>query len=162
MQGGLPACQRDEFGYVWGAMSTLEMTVEELKSLPPAKLEAAAGYIHRLKLANTKPQRGALERSFGCLTAAEGEKLDQGLPPTAKGLMPAIGDVLLDTSVIPFLKGASGRNWPRRARLSRKTTSGLLRWRWNTNCRWLLAMLFLTSSLGWQCLSGEGGGMDRR
>jgi hypothetical protein len=40
--------------------------------------------------------------------------------------MPASGDVLLDTSVSP-------------------------RWRWNINCRWLLAMLILTWSLGWQC-----------
>jgi hypothetical protein len=57
-------------------MSTLEMTVEELKSLPPSKLEEAAGYIHQLKLASVEPWRGALERSFGCLTAAEAEELE--------------------------------------------------------------------------------------
>jgi len=61
------------------AMSTLEMTFEELKSLPPAQLAEAAGYIHRLKLASVEPQRGALERSFGCLTAAEAEELEQAI-----------------------------------------------------------------------------------
>ncbi|MCX6929403.1 MAG: hypothetical protein NT154_40240 [Verrucomicrobia bacterium] len=60
-------------------MSTLEMMVEELKSLPPAKLQEAAGYIHRLKLASVEPRRDALERSFGCLTGAEGEELDQAI-----------------------------------------------------------------------------------
>ena len=79
MQGRPAACQEGGFGYVWGAMSTLEVTVEELKSLPPAKLEEAAGYIHRLKLASVEPQRGALERSFGCLTAAEGEELERAI-----------------------------------------------------------------------------------
>ena len=52
------------------------MTVEELKSLPPSKIEEAAGYIHRLKLANVEPRRGALERSFGCLTPAEAEEME--------------------------------------------------------------------------------------
>jgi hypothetical protein len=60
-------------------MSTLEMTVEELKSLPPAKLEDVARYIHQLKLASDKPGRGALEQSFGCLSAAEGEELEQAI-----------------------------------------------------------------------------------
>jgi antitoxin (DNA-binding transcriptional repressor) of toxin-antitoxin stability system len=60
-------------------MSTLEMTFEELKSLPPAQLAEAAGYIHRLKLASVEPRREALERSFGCLTAAEAEDLERAI-----------------------------------------------------------------------------------
>lgn len=60
-------------------MNTLEMTVEELKSLPPSKLEDAAGYIHRLMLTSVEPRRVALERSFGCLTAAEAEELEQAI-----------------------------------------------------------------------------------
>jgi len=55
------------------------MTVEELKSLPPAKLEEVAEYIHRLKPASAEPRRGALERSFGCLTSAEAEELEQAI-----------------------------------------------------------------------------------
>jgi len=52
------------------------MSIAELKSLPPSKLEEAAGYIHRLKLAMVEPPRAALERSFGCLTPAEAEELE--------------------------------------------------------------------------------------
>ncbi len=65
-------------------MSTLELTVEELKSLPPAKLAKAAGYIHRLKLASAEPRRDALERSFGSLTAAEGQELDRAINATCE------------------------------------------------------------------------------
>ncbi|MGO8674877.1 MAG: hypothetical protein ACLQVX_03270 [Limisphaerales bacterium] len=60
-------------------MSTLEMTVEELKSLPAPKLEEAARYIHRLKLASAAPSREALEHSFGCLTFVEAEELEQAI-----------------------------------------------------------------------------------
>lgn len=35
-------------------MSPLEATVEELKSLPPAKLAEAVDYIHRLKVAGSQ------------------------------------------------------------------------------------------------------------
>ena len=55
------------------------MTVEELKSLPPSELEQVAGYIHRLKLASVEPRHGVLERSFGCLTAAEAEELERAV-----------------------------------------------------------------------------------
>jgi hypothetical protein len=60
-------------------MSTLEIAVADLKSLPPAKLEDAAEYIHRLKVASVEPQHGALDRSFGCLTAAEAEELERAV-----------------------------------------------------------------------------------
>ena len=70
------ACQKGPSTYVCSPMSTLEMTVEELKSLPPSQLEEAAGYIHRLKLATVEPRRGALARSFGCLTSAEADELE--------------------------------------------------------------------------------------
>ena len=60
-------------------MSTLEMTFDELKRLPPAKLEEAAGYIHQLKLASIEQRREALERSFGCLSSAEADELEQAI-----------------------------------------------------------------------------------
>ena len=60
-------------------MSTLEMTFEALKSLSPAQFEQAAQYIHRLKLAGAEPRRQAEERSFGCLTAAEADELEQAI-----------------------------------------------------------------------------------
>ncbi len=60
-------------------MITLEATVAELKSLPPAKLEAAAGFIHKLKLAGSPESKGALDRAFGCLTPAEADELERAV-----------------------------------------------------------------------------------
>lgn len=60
-------------------MSTLETTVEELKSLPPATLEAAATYIHKLKVASSREGKLALERAFGCLTPAEADELEHAI-----------------------------------------------------------------------------------
>ena len=60
-------------------MSTLEATVEELKSLPPAKLEEVAGYIHKLKVAGSQARSRALERSFACLTPAKADELEHAI-----------------------------------------------------------------------------------
>jgi hypothetical protein len=60
-------------------MSTLEATVEELKSLSPAKLADAAGYIHRLKVAGGVAGRQALENAFGCLTSSEAEEMERAI-----------------------------------------------------------------------------------
>ncbi len=60
-------------------MSTLEATFEELKSLSPAKLADAAGYIHRLKVAGGVAGRQALENAFGCLTSSEAEEMERAI-----------------------------------------------------------------------------------
>lgn len=60
-------------------MSTLEATVEELKSLPPAKLAEAAGYIHKLKMTGSHEGRLALERAFGCLTPSEAGEMERAI-----------------------------------------------------------------------------------
>ena len=60
-------------------MSTLEATVEELKSLSPAKLEVAASYIRELKAASTRERRAALERTFGCLTPEEADEMERAI-----------------------------------------------------------------------------------
>jgi len=60
-------------------MSMLEATVEELKSLPPAKLAEAAGYIHRLASSHSNGSRTALERAFGCLTPLEAEEMERAV-----------------------------------------------------------------------------------
>jgi hypothetical protein len=60
-------------------MSLLETTVEELKSLSPAKLAEAAGYIHRLKLANGPEGKDALERAFGCLASDEADEIERAI-----------------------------------------------------------------------------------
>jgi hypothetical protein len=60
-------------------MSTLEATVEELRSLPPAKLAEAAGYIHKLKVTGGVAGRQALENAFGCLTSSEAEEMERAI-----------------------------------------------------------------------------------
>ena len=60
-------------------MSALETIVEELKTLPPSGLEAAAGYVRQLKLTSAADRRRALDRAFGCLSPAEGEELERAI-----------------------------------------------------------------------------------
>jgi hypothetical protein len=60
-------------------MSTLDTAVAELKSLPPAKLEQAAAYIHNLKRIDPGQAKAALDRAFGCLTPAEADDLEQAI-----------------------------------------------------------------------------------
>jgi hypothetical protein len=60
-------------------MSRLEMTVEELKSLSPAKFEAAAGYIHQLKITDSSENKRALDRASGCLTPAEADEMERAI-----------------------------------------------------------------------------------
>ena len=55
------------------------MTVEELKSLSPSKFEEAAGYIHRLKLADGSENKQALDRAFGCLTPEEADEMERAI-----------------------------------------------------------------------------------
>ena len=57
----------------------MEATVEELKSLTPAKRAEAAGYIHKLKVMGGSAGRQALENAFGCLTSSEAEELERAI-----------------------------------------------------------------------------------
>ena len=56
-------------------MSPLENIVEDLKALPPDKLELAANYIRRLKPSHKAERDAALARTFGCLSPAEADEL---------------------------------------------------------------------------------------
>lgn len=58
-------------------MSTLEIIVEELKTLPPPKLEEAAGLIHGLREVARAERLAALERSAGILSDEEGAALER-------------------------------------------------------------------------------------
>ena len=57
-------------------MSTLEIIVEELKTLPRPKLEEAAVLIHGLRDKARAERLAALDRSAGILTAEEGSMLE--------------------------------------------------------------------------------------
>ncbi len=56
-------------------MSKLEIIVEELKTLPPDRLDSAADYIHRLKTISSAERNTILERTAGSLTPEEGDRL---------------------------------------------------------------------------------------
>ncbi|MGH8019303.1 MAG: hypothetical protein ACREIA_13625 [Opitutaceae bacterium] len=60
-------------------MSTLEMILEELRTLPPPKLEEAASYIHRLKEAARTERLLALERTAGAWSGPEGAAIEKAI-----------------------------------------------------------------------------------
>jgi hypothetical protein len=56
-------------------VSKLEAIVEELKTLPPNRLESAADYIHKLKTISDAERIAIIDRTSGSLTPEEGEEL---------------------------------------------------------------------------------------
>lgn len=58
-------------------MSTLEMIVEELKSLPPGSLEQAAKIVHQLKENSQMDLKAGLMSTAGCLTREEADELER-------------------------------------------------------------------------------------
>jgi hypothetical protein len=60
-------------------MSKLDAVVAELKTLPPAGLEAAADFIHQLRVSGATERKHALERSFGGLTPEEADEMERAI-----------------------------------------------------------------------------------
>ncbi len=58
-------------------MSTLEMIVKELKTLPPPKLEEAATLIHGLRERSRAERLATLEKSAAILTDEEGAEFER-------------------------------------------------------------------------------------
>jgi len=58
-------------------MSTLEMIVEDLRTLPPRKPEEIATFIQGLKETSRAERPAALERSTGILTDEEGAESER-------------------------------------------------------------------------------------
>ena len=56
-------------------MSRLETIVEDLKSLPPDKLEAAADFIRRLKPVSHEEREAILARTFGSLSQEDADAM---------------------------------------------------------------------------------------
>jgi len=56
-------------------VSKFETIVEELKTLPPDRLESAADYIHRLKTIGSAERVAILNSTAGSLTPEEGDEL---------------------------------------------------------------------------------------
>ena len=60
-----------------GVVSPLESIVEDLKSLPPDRLEIAANFIRRLKPIGEEERQAALARAFGCLSPEEADEMER-------------------------------------------------------------------------------------
>lgn len=58
-------------------VSPLEAIVEDLKSLPPARLEAAADIVHRLKRISEEERQAILARTAGALSPEEADELNR-------------------------------------------------------------------------------------
>jgi DNA-directed RNA polymerase specialized sigma24 family protein len=58
-------------------VSRLESIVEDLKSLPPAQLEAAADIVRRLKRISEEERQAVLSRTAGALSPAEADEMDR-------------------------------------------------------------------------------------
>ena len=58
-------------------MVRLQDIVEELKTLPPERLERAADYIHRLHFASQEERKGVLRSTAGSLSNEEADELDR-------------------------------------------------------------------------------------
>ena len=56
-------------------MNNLESILEDLKTLPPNRLESAADYIHKLKMISDAERAAIIDRTAGSLTTEEGDEL---------------------------------------------------------------------------------------
>ena len=60
-------------------MIKLDAVIEDLKALPPANLERAADYIHRLKLITDRERFDIIDRTSGSLTDEEADELERSI-----------------------------------------------------------------------------------
>jgi len=56
-------------------VSNLEFILENLKTLPPNRLESAADYIHKLRTISDAERDAIIDRTAGSLTVEEGDEL---------------------------------------------------------------------------------------
>ena len=60
-------------------VSPLENILEDLKALPPARLEVAADIVHRLKRISEEERQAILTRTAGALSAEEADELNRSI-----------------------------------------------------------------------------------
>ena len=60
-------------------MSSLENIVEDLKVLPPARLEVAADFVHRLKRISEEERQVDLTRTAGAISPEEADDLERAI-----------------------------------------------------------------------------------
>jgi len=59
------------------SVSRLKAIVEDLKSLPPARLEAAADIVHRLKRISEEERQTILTRTAGALSPEAADEMNR-------------------------------------------------------------------------------------
>ena len=69
-------------------MSQIEMVVEELKQLPPGKLQHVADLVHRLHEAHRDERRRALAETASCMTPAEADAFQQSIDDACERIDP--------------------------------------------------------------------------
>lgn len=60
-------------------MSRLEAIVDDLKSLPPDRLEVAADFIRRLKPISQEERDAILARTFGSLSQEDADAMEKAI-----------------------------------------------------------------------------------
>ena len=60
-------------------VSPLENIVEDLKSLPPAKLEVAADFVHRLKRISEEERQAILAQTAGSLSPEDADAMEKAI-----------------------------------------------------------------------------------
>ena len=58
-------------------VSPLDNIFEDLKALPPARLEVAADFVHRLKRTSEEERQAIFIRTAGALSAEEADELER-------------------------------------------------------------------------------------
>ncbi len=64
------------------------MIVEDLKVLPPHRLDEAAHIIHHLKEVSHVERKTALDRAFGCLTEDEALRMEKAIEENCERVDP--------------------------------------------------------------------------
>jgi len=60
-------------------VSPLESIFEDLKSLPPARLEVAADFVHRLKRISEEERQAILARTAGSLSPEDADAMEKAI-----------------------------------------------------------------------------------
>jgi hypothetical protein len=67
-------------------VSPLENIVEDLKALPPTKLEVAADFVHRLKRISDEERQAILTRTAGALSPEEADEMERVIEEGCEGI----------------------------------------------------------------------------
>ncbi len=65
-------------------MSQIEIVVEELKQLPPAKLQRVADLVHHLHATHREERQRALAETAGCMTPSEADAFQQSIDESSE------------------------------------------------------------------------------